>query len=117
MRVTAGCGDRHQKIRRPKQAADHGKYANDQKRNCGPKLTRRLLCMPLLKKMLSPISARTPIGPANASTPPPGYKAKYVALLPRPTALVKPAGAPRFVTVKFSNPTLPVTKMRSGPEP
>src|SRR6516164_568581 len=50
--------------------------AADQNRNCGPKLTRRLLCAPLLKKMLSPISARTPIGPANASMPAPGYKAK-----------------------------------------
>jgi hypothetical protein len=48
----------------------------DQNRNCGPKVMRMLLRAPLLKKMLSPISARTPMGPAKPSIPPPGYTAK-----------------------------------------
>jgi len=59
----------------------------NQNRNCGPKVTRMLLWTPLLKKMLSPISARTPMGPAKASTPPPGYTEKYVAPLANPTAV------------------------------
>src|SRR4029077_3766234 len=89
----------------------------NQNRNCGPKVTRMLLWTPLLKKMLSPISARTPMGPAKASTPPPGYTEKYVAPLAKPTAVWNPVGAPWLVTVKFSNPTLPVTNTRNGPEP
>jgi hypothetical protein len=58
---------------------------------------RMLLWTQLLKKTLSPISARTPVGPAKPSTPPPGYTEKYVAPLAKPTAVWNPVGAPWLV--------------------
>jgi len=67
--------------------------------------------------MSSPISAQTPIGPANASKPPPGYTANRVVPLVSPTELVKPVVALSLVTLKFSKPTLPVTKTWKGPDP
>src|SRR5690348_1709440 len=67
--------------------------------------------------MESPTSARKPNGPQKPSSPAPGYTAKCV---PGPPTLeialpTLPGVTAELLSVKFTNPTLPVTKNLNGP--
>jgi hypothetical protein len=67
--------------------------------------------------MSSPISDRTPTGPANASKPLPGYTAKRVVPLLSPAESVKPVVALSLVTLKILEADLTRDKDAEGFRP